>query len=90
MENFDNRVLAMLNFRHRLTEYLLNIGGHIGYSVRPSERCKGYGKLQLELALDKCRERGVRYFCALSKTEVNPFYSESNMAMRALPPIRER
>ena len=35
----------MIDIRHELsTEYLRNYGGHIGYSIRPTERRKGYGK----------------------------------------------
>ncbi|MCB2291539.1 GNAT family N-acetyltransferase [Clostridium sp. CS001] len=30
--------------------------GHIGYSIRPTERKKGYGTLMLRVALEKCRE----------------------------------
>lgn len=54
-----HRILGMINLRHYLNEYLSNFGGHIGYSVRPSERRKGYGKLQLNMALDILREKGV-------------------------------
>ncbi|MDR2505685.1 MAG: GNAT family N-acetyltransferase [Oscillospiraceae bacterium] len=55
----DSRILGMINLRHRLNEYLAEIGGHIGYMVRPSERRKGYGKAMLALCLDECRERGL-------------------------------
>lgn len=36
------RIIGMIDIRHRLNDYLLNFGGHIGYSVRKSERRKGY------------------------------------------------
>lgn len=51
IRKLDNRVVGMVNIRHRLNEHLLNFGGHIGYSIRKSERGKGYGKEQLRLAL---------------------------------------
>jgi predicted acetyltransferase len=38
----DERILGVANIRHWLTEHLERFGGHVGYSVRPSERCKGY------------------------------------------------
>ena len=55
----DNRIGGMINIRHTLNEYLLNFGGHIGYSVRKSERQKGYAKEMLRLALGKCKELGI-------------------------------
>jgi predicted acetyltransferase len=47
-----------LGIRHTLTEHLKNIGGHIGYSIRPSKRKRGYGKLILKLGLEKAKEMG--------------------------------
>lgn len=53
------RILGMLQLRHTLNDALREYGGHIGYSVRPDERRKGYAAEMLRLALEKCRERGM-------------------------------
>ena len=42
-----DKIVGIINARHELNDYLLNFGGHIGYSVRKSERRKGYGKKML-------------------------------------------
>lgn len=55
----DNRIVGNLQIRHFLNEELLNHGGHIGDSIRPSERRKGYATEQIRLALEKCRELGI-------------------------------
>ena len=55
----DNKVLGFLQVRHRFNDYLSKFGGHIGYSVRPSERRKGYAKKMLKMALPFCREIGL-------------------------------
>lgn len=55
----DNRMVGFTDIRHRLNDYLLNYGGHIGYSIRPRERGKGYAGRQLRLGLEKCRELGL-------------------------------
>lgn len=52
----EGKILGAVNIRHRLNDYLLSIGGHIGYGVRPSERRKGYASVMLALALEKARE----------------------------------
>ncbi len=59
VDDEKHRVLGMANIRHYLNDYLLREGGHIGYSIRPSERGKGYGHLQLMLALDVLRDLGL-------------------------------
>ena len=55
----DKRIVGNLQIRHRLNEKLLRYGGHIGDSVRPSERRKGYATEQIRLALLKCKELGI-------------------------------
>jgi predicted acetyltransferase len=55
----DNSVIGVVNIRHKLTENLLNFGGHIGYGIRPSERKKGYANQLLKLSLEKAREIGI-------------------------------
>ena len=50
------RIYGMLQVRHELNEYLQKFAGHIGYSVRPTERRKGYAKKMLKMALQYCKE----------------------------------
>lgn len=56
----DNRIVGIINIRHELNDYLKAFGGHIGYSIRPTERRKGYGKAQLRLGLDKCELLNIK------------------------------
>ncbi|MCR4325820.1 MAG: GNAT family N-acetyltransferase [Patescibacteria group bacterium] len=51
--------IGRVSIRHSLTEHLRQLGGHIGYDIRPSKRRKGYGTKILQLALPKARELGI-------------------------------
>ena len=55
----DNKLVGMLQVRHYFNEYLEKFAGHIGYSVRPSERRKGYATKMLQMALPYCKEIGI-------------------------------
>jgi len=55
----DNKIVGMVNIRLALNEKLKKYGGHIGYSIRPTERKKGYNKVNLYLALLYCQQNGI-------------------------------
>ena len=56
----DNRIVGVIDLRHHIDHPVLKLwGGHMGYSVRPSERGNGYAKKMLYLNLQNCRERGL-------------------------------
>lgn len=69
----DGKTVGFLCLRHKL-EYDdddIEFASNIGYSVRPSERGKGYGKEQLCLALKKAKALGlhqVRIVCRDTNT----------------------
>lgn len=45
------RYLGSIQLRHRLNDFLADVGGHIGYGIRPSERRKGLAATALRQVL---------------------------------------
>jgi len=51
--------LGSIAVRHGLTPFLLEVGGHIGYSVRPSARRRGVATQALRLVLPHAATLGI-------------------------------
>ena len=56
----DGQAVGFLNLRLRLNDYLLQEGGHIGYSIRPSARGKGLAKEQLRQGLQVAKSKNIK------------------------------
>ncbi|KPJ23063.1 GNAT family N-acetyltransferase [Streptococcus phocae] len=55
----DQQALGFLSLRLRLTDSLLQKGGHIGYSVRPTKRGQGLAKEMLKQALALAKTKNI-------------------------------
>lgn len=54
----DFKIIGMIDLRHILNEFLKDLG-NCGYSVRPTERKKGYATEMLQLLLHTAKEAGM-------------------------------
>ena len=56
----DDKVVGVIDLRHHINHPILGTwGGHCGYSVRPSERGKGYAKEMLRLNIQNAYAMGI-------------------------------
>jgi predicted acetyltransferase len=55
----DGKPVGIGKLRHCLVDHLYKVGGHVGYSIRPSERGKGYGNLMLELLIGEAKKINI-------------------------------
>lgn len=55
----DDYPIGVIKLRHQLNDNLRIQGGHIGYSIRPTERAKGYGSKMLKAVLEPARALGL-------------------------------
>jgi predicted acetyltransferase len=53
-----DRIVCIIDLRHELNDFLKDFGNS-GYSVRPSERRKGYATEMLRLVLEHARRTGM-------------------------------
>ncbi|MGV8968629.1 MAG: GNAT family N-acetyltransferase [Cellulomonas sp.] len=55
----DGDVVGRVSIRHELNEFLADVGGHIGYGVRPAYRRRGYATQMLRQALKLAHSIGI-------------------------------
>lgn len=56
----DNKIVGAINIRWNLSEEMLRFVGHIGYGIRPTERRKGYNKINLYLGMQEVKKMGLK------------------------------
>ena len=54
----DDNIVGIIDLRHELNDFLKDFGNS-GYSVRPSERRKGYATEMLKLIIERARQIGM-------------------------------
>ncbi|MEI6216402.1 MAG: GNAT family N-acetyltransferase [Actinomycetes bacterium] len=55
----DGQLIGRSSIRHALNDFLFNVGGHIGYGVRPAFRRRGFATEILRQSLELLSELGV-------------------------------
>ena len=56
----DLKIVGMIDIRHNLgNEFLAQYGGHLGFSVRPSERKKGYATEILKMGIEYAKSLNI-------------------------------
>ena len=55
----DDYPVGVTKLRHYLNEALIRIGGHIGYSIRPTRRGENFGNIILQKVLEQAKLKGL-------------------------------
>jgi predicted acetyltransferase len=55
----DDTFLGRISVRHRLNDHLREVGGHIGYDMRPTARRRGHATAMLAAALPRAADLGI-------------------------------
>lgn len=83
----DDKIVGMVNIRYKISKERFEAGAsHIGYSIRPTERKKGYAKISLYLSLleeQKLGEERVLLDCTVDNIG-------SNKTIQALGGVLEK
>ena len=60
VREIDDRLVGIICLRFHIDHPILSVwGGHVGYTVRPSERRKGYATEMIRQVVGKAREIGI-------------------------------
>lgn len=66
----ENKIVGIIELRHHINTPVLSLwGGHIGYTVRPSERQKGFATKMLNLVLKKAKEININKLLLVCDTD---------------------
>ncbi len=66
----DNKLVGIIDLRHHINHPILGTwGGHCGYTVRPTERGKGYAKEMLKLNIQNAKSLGIDKLLITCHTE---------------------
>lgn len=86
----SEEVVGFIATRHDLTAFLLETGGHIGYSVRPSRRGEGHAGRALRLALEHLAGLGLDRVLITCDEDNEPSRRTIVAAGGVLEDVRER
>ena len=65
----DEQPIGYGKVRHFLTDSLRDAGGHIGLSIHPAFRGRGYGKTFLAKLIEECRTLGIEALLCTIRNE---------------------
>lgn len=66
--NHENQIVGIVNFRYTITNFYKD-SEHVGYSVRPSERKKGYATEILRQIIEMVKKEGLKQMILVSKKD---------------------
>jgi len=69
-----NKLVGMGEVRHNLKPLRIKTLGHLACGIRPSCRCKGYGREAVEAMMEKLKEDDIEevVVCHYAENEITP------------------
>lgn len=56
----NDEFIGIFTLRTDLNNFLVHMGGNVGYRVHPKYRCRGYATRGLSLIIEKAKEKGMK------------------------------